>query len=60
MLAKDEDGDVELLDTIKCPKVLRFINDKLPEDQFEAPKKVKTLKFIDVNEDNRSQKVIEN
>ncbi len=49
LLEKNEEGDVELLDTIRCPRVLKFLNEKLPDDQYEAPKKVKTLKFIDVN-----------
>ena len=52
MLEKNEEGDVELLDTIRCPRVLKFLNQKLPEDQYEGAKKVKTLKFIDVNEEN--------
>ena len=49
MLEKNEEGDVELLDTIRCPRVLKMLNEKLPEDQYEPPKKVKTLKFIDAS-----------
>ena len=52
MLEKDKEGDVELLDTIRCPGVLKFLNEKLPEDQYERTKKVKTLKFIDANEES--------
>ncbi len=52
MLDKNEEGDVELLDTIRCPRVLKFLNEKLPDDQYEGTKKVKTLKFIDSNEES--------
>jgi hypothetical protein len=45
-LEQTTEGDVELLDTIRVPKMLKMINDKLPEDQYETPKKPKTLKFI--------------
>lgn len=50
MLDTNEEGDVELLDTIRCPRILKFLNKKLPDDQYKGTKKVKTLKFIDCNE----------
>ena len=28
--SKEEEGDVELLDTIKCPKILKNLHNKLP------------------------------
>lgn len=39
---KYEEGDIELLDTIRCPKVLKNLHDKLPE--CKSFKKIVTLK----------------
>lgn len=44
---------MDLLDTIRCPRVLRLINEQLPSDQY-ASKKPKTLKFIGEDTPKRS------
>ena len=31
---RDEEGEVRLIDPIKCPRVLRFLNNKLPNSKF--------------------------
>ena len=35
-----EEGEIKLLDPIKCPKVLRFLAAKLPKHRFEEEKRV--------------------
>jgi hypothetical protein len=36
-----EVGSIELIDPIKCPKVLRFLNSKLPQREGKVKKTVK-------------------
>jgi len=43
-----------LIDPIKCPRVLKFLNSRLPKTQFEGKKKgvgFVTKKEIDIEED---------
>lgn len=35
-----EEGEVKLIDPIKCPRVLRFLAVKLPKPRFEEERKV--------------------
>ena len=36
---------------------MKFLKEKLPEDQYEGTKKIKTLKFIDVNEEGSNSNI---
>jgi NIMA (never in mitosis gene a)-related kinase len=45
MMESTEEGAIELLDTIRCPRVLKLLNNRLPESQY-TEKKPKTLKLI--------------
>ena len=45
MMDGADEGEIELLDTIRCPRVLKMLNRQLPEKQYEE-KKPKTLKLI--------------
>ena len=33
------EDEIELIDPIKCPRVLKFLNSRLPKTQFEASSK---------------------
>ena len=33
------DDEIELIDPIKCPRVLKFLNNRLPKTQFESSSK---------------------
>jgi serine/threonine protein kinase len=35
MMESPNEGEIELLDTIRCPRVLKLLNKQLPENQFE-------------------------
>ena len=42
---RQEEGNISLIDPIKCPRVLRFLNNKLPQAKFESKAK-KTVGFV--------------
>ena len=39
------EDEIELIDPIKCPRVLKFLNSRLPKTQFEASSK-KNVGFV--------------
>lgn len=41
----DSKGEVNLIDAIKCPRVLRFLNTKLPKPNGKEDIKKKTVNF---------------
>lgn len=52
-MQKQEEGEIELLDTIRCPKLLRNLHKQLPE--CKSVKRLVTVK--DIEEEDKEQKV---